>query len=118
MIMVTGNEGVSIALIISVVSLACVLINTFGGSRQRHKDAMEAEKRRDVDIEKQFVKVNLKLDNFCDTTREMVKHNEKMSDETQELMKQLVLCSERIETLFRYKDDHEHRISDLEQKVK
>ncbi len=115
---ITGNEGVSIALIISVVSLACVLISTFGGQKQRNKDAMEAEKRRDIDIEKQFVKVNLKLDNFCDTTRDMVKHNEKMSDQTQELMKQLVLCSERIETLFRYKDDHEERISHLEQKVK
>lgn len=115
---ITGNEGVSIALIISFVSLACVIISTLGGSRQRHKDALEAEKKRDVEIEKQFVKVNLKLDNFCDTTREMVKHNEKMTDETQELMKQLVLCSERIETLFRYKDDHEHRIADLEQKVK
>lgn len=116
--MVTGNEGVSIALIISVVSLACVLINTFGGSRQRHKDAMEAEKRRDVEIEKQFVKINVKLDDFCDTTKELMKQNEKASDTTQELTKELIKMNERIETLFKYKDDHEQRINALENKVK
>lgn len=116
--MITGSEGVSIALIISIVSLICVLISTFGGQKQRHKDALEAEKKRDIDIEKQFVKVNLKLDNFCDTTKELVKQNEKASDTTQELTKQMIHCSERIETLFRYKDNHEIRISELEQKVK
>lgn len=114
----TGNEGISMALLISIVSLICVMINTFGGSRKRHDEAIEAENKRQVEIEKQFVKVNLKLDNFCDTTKELMKQQEKETDVMQELSRQMVMCSERIETLFKYKDDHEHRISELEMKVK
>lgn len=113
-----GGDGVSIALIISAVSLICTLINTFSGTNKLHKDDIEAENKRQLEIEKQFVKVNLKLDDFCDTSKKLMMQNEKAADTTQELTKRMIQCSERIETLFRYKDDHEHRISDLEAKVK
>ena len=114
----TGNEGIAISVIISAVSLVCVLINTFGGQKARHQEVMDADKKREIEIEKQFAKMNVKLDSFYDTNREMLRQNEKMSDTTQELTKQLISCSERIQTLFKYKDNHEERISDLEQKVK
>lgn len=114
----TPNDSVSIALIISVVSLICTLIATIGGSKKRHEESIEADNKRQLEIEKQFVKINVKLDDFCETSKDLMKQNEKSFDQTQELQKNLILCSERIETLFKYKDNHEKRISDLEDKVK
>lgn len=93
----TMNDSVSIALIISIVSLACTLINTFGGSKKRQKEEMEAEIERRADQKEEFVKVNFKLDEFCRRLDEIIKRYDK--------------TDERL-------NDHEKRISDLEVKVK
>lgn len=95
--MITGNEGVSIALIISLVSLASVLINTFGGQKQRNKDEMESEIERRASLKEEFVKVNLKLDTFCRQLDEMLKKYDKTDEKL---------------------NDHEKRINALEDKVK
>ncbi len=121
----TGNDTISIALLLAIgsliVSVIGVIINIKKANKETADDkkkALEAENERQLKMQENFVKVNLKLDTFCDTTKELMKQNEKTSDSTQELTKQMIKCSERIETLFRYKDDHERRISDLEDKVK
>lgn len=93
----TGNEGISIALIISIVSLACTLVTTLGGSRKRQKEDIEAEVERRASMKEEFVKVNFKLDEFCRRLDEIVKRYDK--------------TDERLA-------DHEKRISDLEVKVK
>lgn len=91
--MITGNEGVSIALIISVVSLACTIIATIGGGKKQQKDDIETEIERRASIKEEFVKVNLKLDEFCRRLDDMNKKYDIL-------------------------DDHEKRISALEMKVK
>jgi len=93
----TMNDSVSIALIISIVSLACTLISTFGGSKKRQKEDIEAEVERRASMKEEFVKVNFKLDEFCRRLDEIVKRYDK--------------TDERL-------DNHEKRISDLEVKVK
>ena len=93
----TPNDSVSIALIISVVSLVCTLISTFGGSKKRRQEEMEAEIERRASMKEEFVKVNLKLDTFCRQLDDMIK--------------KLDRTDERLE-------NHERRISDLEVKVK
>ena len=54
----TMNDSVSIALIISIVSLACTLISTLGGSKKRQKEDIEAEIERRASMKEEFVKVN------------------------------------------------------------
>lgn len=93
----TMNDSVSIALIISIVSLACTLISTLGGSKKRQKEDIEAEIERRASMKEEFVKVNFKLDEFCRRLDEIVKRYDK--------------TDERL-------DNHEKRISDLEVKVK
>lgn len=91
------NDTISIALLLSIASLVCTLINTFGGSKKRQKEEMEAEIERRADLKEEFVKVNFKLDEFCRRLDELVKRYDK--------------TDQRL-------DDHERRISDLEAKVK
>lgn len=94
---ITGNEGISIALLLSIVSLICTLISTFGGSKKRHQEEMEAEIERRTSLKEEFVKVNFKLDEFCRRLDEIVKRYDK--------------TDERL-------NDHEKRINVLEDKVK
>ena len=96
-LVMTANDTISIALLLSIASLVCTLINTFGGSRKRQKEEVEAEIERRADIKEEFVKVNFKLDEFCRRLDEIVKRYDK--------------TDERLA-------DHEKRISDLEVKVK
>jgi len=91
----TPNDTVSIALVLSVASLVCTLISTYGGSRKRQKEEMEAEIERRADLKEEFVKVNFKLDAFCGRLDELVKRYDK--------------TDQRLE-------DHEKRISALEKK--
>lgn len=114
----TPETSVSIALLISLTSLACTLINTFAGGKKRQEEQAEREKNRQMDIEKNFVKINLKLDDFCDTTKKMMAENYEKAEQLKNVSEQIVLVKERVNTLFKYKDDHEARIKELEDKVK
>ena len=110
----TSETSVSIALLISLTSLACTLINTFAGGKKRQEEQAEREKNRQMDIEKNFVKINVKLDDFCDTTKKMMAENSEKTEQLKKVSEQMVLVTERVNTLFKYKDDHELRIKELE----
>lgn len=112
------ETSVSIALLISLTSLACTLINTFAGGKKRQEEQSEREKNRQMDIEKNFVKINVKLDDFCDTTRKMMAENSEKTEQLKNVSEKLILITERVNTLYKYNDDHEARIKGLEDKVK
>ena len=112
------ETSVSIALLISLTSLACTLINTFAGGKKRQEEQAEREKNRQMDIEKNFIKINVKLDDFCDTTKKMMIENGEKAEQLKNVSEQLVIVTERVKTLFKYNDDHEARIKELEDKVK
>lgn len=112
------DTSISIALLISLTSLACTLINTFAGGKKRQEEQAEREKNRQMEIEKNFVKINMKLDDFCDTTKKLMAENGEKAEKLKNVSEQIVLVKERVNTLFKYKDDHEARIKELEDKVK
>lgn len=91
----TSETTISVALIISLVSIACTLYNTFSGSKKSQKENMEQEIERRASMKEEFVKVNLKLDTFC--------------RQLEELIRKLDKTDERL-------DDHEKRITSLEKK--
>lgn len=116
--MVGVDTTISITLLISLVSLACSIFNTFSGGKKDLKAQEEKESARQLDIEKNFVKINVKLDDFCDTSKQLMQENAKKTDELREVSERLVQVTEKVNTLFRYKDDHENRIKGLEEKIK
>lgn len=112
------DTTISITLLISLISLGCSVFNTFSGGRKDLKAQEEKESARQLDIEKNFVKINVKLDDFCDTSRKLMEENTKKTDELKSVSERLVQVTEKVNILFKYKDDHENRIKDLEEKVK
>lgn len=114
--MIGPETSVSVALLISIASIICTLVNTVaGGKRQMQSDA-ERDKSRQIDIEKNFVKINVKLDEFCNTSHDLMIENGKKTDELKNVSEQLVAVSEQIKTLYRFHEDHENRIKALENK--
>lgn len=111
--MVTAETSISIALIISIASLVCTVINTVGGGQKNAKDEIDRDNARQMDIEKNFVKMNVKLDDFCDTSRELMAESSKKTDELRRVSEQLVSVSEQLKTLYRFHEDHENRIKAL-----
>lgn len=110
----TPESGISIALIISIASLLCTIINTLSSSKKVQKESYDAEMQKQVNIEKNFAKINVKLDDFCDTTKKILNENARMGDQIDGAIREVSLIDERVKTLYKYKDDHEVRIKSLE----
>ena len=112
------DTTISITLLISIISLACSVFNTFSGGKNDLKAQEEKESARQLDIEKNFATINVKLDDFRDTSKKLMEENAKKTDEMKAVSERLVQVTERVNTLFKYKDDHENRIKGLEEKAK
>ena len=112
------DTTISITLLISLISLGCSVFNTFSGGRKDLKAQEEKESARQLDIEKNFVKINVKLDDFCDTSRKLMEENTKKTDELKSVSERLVQVTEKVNILFKYNDDHANRIKALEEQVK
>ena len=112
------DTTISVTLLISLISLGCSIFNTFSGGKKDLKTQEEKESARQLDIEKNFVKINVKLDDFCETSKQLMEENSKKTDELKAVSEKLVQVTEKVNTLFKYKDDHENRIKGLEEKVK
>jgi hypothetical protein len=62
------------------------------------------------------VELGVKLDYFQKSTDTMLDRQEQHAVRMENLSGQIIKSNERIETLFRYKDDHEKRLLKLEGK--
>ena len=112
--MLPPETTVSIALIFSVIA-AIGTISTIVSTIKRDR---EAETNKQVEIEKNFVKINVKLDDMLESIRKISKSTEDNSERIKDMNGALIQCTERIQTLFKRSDDHERRINDLEEKCK
>jgi hypothetical protein len=104
------DATVSIALILGIISALGVMVSIYLGIKKAHTE----EDERIVENAREFTKLNVKLDNFTSTMNELVKKSERSVTELNALDVSVMKCSERIETLFKYKDDHEKRLQKLE----
>ena len=92
---------------VSCVGVIVSMVSTF-------KKADEARTNEKLDIEKNFVKINVKLDSFCEQTKTILHNQEKANDEIKKLSDKLIHDDERIEALLNYHRKLEERISRLE----
>ena len=119
--MMTGESGISIALIISMTSIACTLYTVYSTNKRQkdmddeaRKKAIEAEQQRQMDIEKNFVKINFKLDDFCDTTKKLLQNEEKSAEMIKDIRERLIKVEDVNNTHEKRLDNHEKRLEKLE----
>lgn len=119
----TPDTTISITLLISIMSIVLAIISSVRAGRKDTQAEIDAETRRrneenarQMDIEKNFVKINVKLDDFCDTSKKLMQENKEKTDQLRQVTERLAIISERCDTLFKYKDDHEKRLEELEKR--
>lgn len=112
--MIGPDATISVALLISVASIVCTMINTVAGGKKRQEEQYAKENNRQLEVEKNFVKLNIKLDDMAEVSTNLMEANAEKADQLRNVTEKLILVSERVETLFRYKDNHEERITALE----
>lgn len=118
-----SDTTISITLLISIMSIVLAIISSVRAGRKDTKAEIDAETRRrneenarQMDIEKNFVKINVKLDDFCDTSKKLMQENKEKTDQLRQVTERLAIISERCDALFKYKDDHEKRLLALEKR--
>lgn len=109
----TPDAQISFSFIFSAIAALGVILTAYFNFRKSHSEDVDQK----IEIAKEFAKLNVKLDSFADTMNDMGRKSEKSMDKIETLSIAINTCNERIEALFRYKDDHEKRITDLEDKM-
>lgn len=104
----------SLSLVFALISVA----GTIMAIVNNWKNGNERENEKRLNIAEQFATINVKLDGMNSTISESARKNEKSMADIQKINQTLILENERIEALYRYKDDHEERIKKLENSVR
>lgn len=103
--LMTSDVTVSLSLLFSIVSVVGVIVAIITSLKKNQ----EEEASKYLDIEKHFVKIDMKLDNFMDSTNRILKNQEKATDQIQELSEKLIAHEKELE-------NHDQRLNKLEGK--
>jgi chromosome segregation ATPase len=108
-----GAEAtISLSLIFSIISMIGVLANIIVSLRRE----TETTKQKEVNIEKHFAKIDVKLDEYTNHFNFIDRNQERANEKIDGLSQEIGKINERIGTLFRLHDEHEKRISNMENK--
>ena len=110
----TVETSLSLSLVFALVAMVGTIMGIVNVVKSNNEKA--SEKR--LDIEKQFVALNVKLDSMSTRIGSLIQKNDNNITEIQEIHKTLILETERIETLSKVKEDHENRIKELEDAIR
>lgn len=103
---------VSLSLIFSIISMIGVLANIIVSLRRE----TESSKQKEVQMEKHFAQVDVKLDEFLKHMDNLDRNSDRTTEKIDSISQEIAKTNERIGTLFRLHDEHEKRIVNLESK--
>lgn len=108
-----AETTISLSLIFSSISMIGVLANIYISFKRES----ESNKLKEVQIEKHFAQIDVKLENFFSTMTGIARNNENSAQKIDENLKAILQSNERIGTLFRLHDDNVRRIESLEERA-
>lgn len=104
---------ISLSLIFSSISMIGVLANIYISFKRES----ESNKLKEVQIEKHFAQIDVRLENFLNSMADIAKNNEISAQKIDDNLKAILQSNERIGTLFRLHDDNVRRIESLEERA-
>lgn len=104
------DATISLSLIFSIISMIGVMANIIVSLRRE----TESTKQKEVQIEKHFAKIDVKLDEFMNRMTEIARNSDRTTEKIDAISQEIAKTNERIGTLFRLHDEHEKRITNLE----
>lgn len=94
--MMNTDTSISLALIFSIVSVLGVVSSMYNN----HRKNRQAEERKEIEIEKNFVTLNLKIDALAKTISEMNDAAKEQRAEMKRVNESVAHIEEQIKTLF------------------
>lgn len=88
----------------------------FQKSKEKSSKKQEEESQKDMAIEKNFLKVNLKLDETCRNIADISRNSDKTTEIMNSVQKHLIVVDTRLEHQEKDIEDHEERLKLLEGK--
>lgn len=107
------NATISFAVICAVVALGSQIYSIWNN----HNKNVEDQKREKIELEKNLLKLNMKLDNVNGQMNTLVKSNENTSVELKSINESIIKFNESLKAAWRKIDDHEIRITNIEKEV-
>ena len=107
-----SEATVSLSLIFSIISMIGVLASVIVSLRRE----TETTKQKEISIEKHFAQLDVKLDEYLSHMSNIDRSSDRTAEKMDALTHEVAKTNERIGTLFRLHDEHEKRITNLENK--
>lgn len=107
------DATVSLSLLFSIISTVGVIVTIFGVFERRRDKSSE----RDIETTKNFVKVNMKLDESCRNLSDIAKAMDKTSDILNSVQRHLIEVDNKLENHDKVLADHDERLDKLEEKL-
>lgn len=107
------DATVSLSLLFSIISTTGVIVTIFGVFERRHDKSSE----RDIETTKNFVKVNMKLDESCRNLSDIAKAMDKTSDILNSVQRHIIEVDDKLENHDKVLADHDERLDKLEEKL-
>ena len=104
------DTTLSISLVFAFIAMIGTVLNIVSTIKSNNKE----DQSQKIEFEKQFVRLNMKLDGMNINMTDLINRNDKNNLEIQEINKKLIIQNERIEYLFKDKENIESRLQDIE----
>lgn len=106
-----GNTTISVALLISVASIVFTALNY---RRNAKKDYEEHQREKEKQVENR-IKMNMKLDQLCNTTNDIRGDTKATIEQMRNLEKRVALVEQSTETLHDRLDKHINQTKGIEE---
>ena len=107
------DATVSLSLLFSIISAVGVIVTIYGVFERRHDKSSE----RDIETTKNFVKVNMKLDESCRNLSDIAKSMDKTSDILNSVQRHIIEVDNKLENHDKALAQHDERLDKLEEKL-
>lgn len=107
------NATISFAVICAVVALGSQIYSIING----HKKNVEEQKREKIELEKNLLTLNLKLDQMNQSIGVLVESDKSKSIELKTINESIIKFNESLKAAWKKIDNHEERITEIEKEV-
>ena len=106
------NATISFAVICAIVALASQIYSIFSN----HNKNIEDQKREKIELEKNLVKLDMKLDNLTNQMAVLVESDKNTTVELKSINAAIIKFNESLKAAWRKIDDHEERLNNIEKR--
>ena len=103
----------SLSLLFSIISAIGVIVTIYGVFERRRDKSSE----RDIETTKNFVEVNMKLDESCRNLSDIAKAMDKTSDILNSVQRHIIDLDNKLENHDKVLANHDERLDKLEEKL-